>query len=147
MCGLDQRDQRGIVYWATCNVFRVSSTLCGYDPRSARLRRKDGEAFFKCFDLQECIDLLVEFSAKLPNTDTPLDCGSSSCLWWFWSSNIESTFDCASGLEPSVHWILSRNSLSRYILQGQMQNPSTHHTRRKGVPTVHQGAVVGVSWD
>ena len=56
MSGLDQRDQRELVSWTTCNLSRFSSTLSGCDPRSAQHPEKDSKALFKCFERREYIE-------------------------------------------------------------------------------------------
>ena len=80
---VDQRDQRGIVSWTTFNLSRFSSTVSGCDPGSAQLREKTAKRSSSVSSAKNTSSLSVEVSVRLPNTDTLLDCDSSSTYGGF----------------------------------------------------------------
>ena len=80
---MDQRDQRGIVSWTTFNLSRFSSPLSGCDPGSAQLREKTAKRSSSVLSAENTSSLSVEVSVRLPNTDTLLDCDSSSTYGGF----------------------------------------------------------------
>ena len=116
MSRLDQRNQRGLASWTTCNLLRFSSTFFGCDPRSAQLREKMAKCSSSVLSTRSILILWVEVFVRFPNTDTLLDCESNSYLRCFWRSDIKSMLHYTLGSEHEVHWIRSRTSEALHLV-------------------------------
>ena len=114
---MDQRDQRGIVSWTTCNLSRFSSTVSGCDPGSAQLREKTAKRSSSVLSAENTLSLSVEVSVRLLNMDTLLDCDSSSTYGGFGDPILRIRFVVHryGGTTTSCHMVMTCHRLTEAI--------------------------------
>ena len=125
MSRLDQRDQRGLVSWTTCNLLRFSSIVFGYNLGSARLREKIAKRSSSFLSARGTLIVAMEVPVRFANMDTLLGCESNSYLWWFERSDLESTLHRTLASEWNLQGVVP-------LVLGEDSLPNPLHRPHRG---------------